>query len=346
MAGYCIYKETLLLVATGITKLDVDQSHNSFASDIEVINLEWTANRCNFTKAKSSQLVRGAAGAVFASDGILLCGGSKLSDFTPSQWELNNQCSMLGDISQDPLLTLSSNEGQSWTGHVLNHGSSNYFFLLDAYSNTELIQWGTKNDSNESNLNLIDSTDFLGTQFNKYWCTCKIDESNILMMAQSFFWNYNINYDQWTPTTVADLTLGNFYCGCLDEPGKPGSRRIVITGGIDMDVRLDKDPVVNPTKTHIVTLESYPSTILTQPSSWNEGPVFPTFLARASSVSHEDSLFIVGGHDANDVMQTKIYRFSCQSLLDCSWVVMEQELAVGRADSVALIIPNNFADCA
>ena len=66
----------------------------------------------------------------------------------------------------------------------------------------------------------------------------------------------------------------------------------------------------------------------------------PKKLYGLSAVVLNGDLYAIGGYDGNDD-QTAIHRLSCSSG-NCAWTTMDQELKVGRAWHISMVVPNDL----
>ena len=59
-------------------------------------------------------------------------------------------------------------------------------------------------------------------------------------------------------------------------------------------------------------------------------------------VTLEKDLVVIGGYYYG--YQSSLYLMTCQNQ-DCEWQTMSQELKIGRSRFVAMLIPDELADC-
>ena len=70
----------------------------------------------------------------------------------------------------------------------------------------------------------------------------------------------------------------------------------------------------------------------------------PKALFIHSLVPFGQDVAVLGGWDSNGKANKEIYKLKCSNR-NCTWTEMDQKLAVGRYDFVAIPIPDSTAKC-
>ena len=79
-------------------------------------------------------------------------------------------------------------------------------------------------------------------------------------------------------------------------------------------------------------------------TKWTFGPTLYKPLSGLATVKSANSIFALGGNINHDLFNDEIYELICNET-ECNWETLPQKLAVARSGFVAMLIPDELAEC-
>lgn len=171
-------------------------------------------------------------------------------------------------------------------------------------------------------------------------CIVKVNGTTVLFVykRKTFFFDYATQAWANGPDTNHErLSSG---CGIMENV-------VVVAGGHFSETTTEFLTLDDPNglkwsagtnRSHILTMifsHNYFITI---------GPDLPKPLFGLSAVEFDGTVIIIGGYSAS-YPQNCLYKLVCSNDTNCEWSEMSQKLKVGRSGFVAMLIPDELADC-
>ena len=140
---------------------------------------------------------------------------------------------------------------------------------------------------------------------------------------------YDMTTKVWTEGPQMQISRSNLGCEVFMNKAT-NSKNIVLIGGYDYEF------TTNVAISELLDLNGG--------TEWTFGPKMYKPLGGLASVSLGDSVIAIGGMVNNDIFADDISELVCDEN-GCTWELLEQKLEVPRAGIVAMLIPDELAEC-
>lgn len=153
-----------------------------------------------------------------------------------------------------------------------------------------------------------------------------IGGSTNIAIGNTYF--YNFDSKSWSNGPGLSKDRSHHDSAMITDKGT-GKQYVVVAGGTGVG--------------HDGDLDSVEFLDVSSPIAWRVGPKMPKALTLHKMVSLNDSVVVIGGFDGFSY-QSAIYELTC-SRLNCQWETLSQSLEHARTNFVAMLIPDQVANC-